>query len=113
MKIDPYHNKEYYLGWKERVKSGIPEISPENSQIILQYLNDMEKGINVSSTSVKGARSYLRLNSLKSRLIRFSKSFSELYGLTKITDVSEEQIISFFADMRNGTLPKRARANIL
>ena len=37
-----------------------------NSDIILKYLNDMEKGINISKGSTKGARSYSRLNSLKS-----------------------------------------------
>ena len=71
MKIDPYKHKERYLKWKEKVKSGIPEISKENSEIIMRYLNDMEIGVNISNSSVKGSRGYNRLNTLKDKLIFF------------------------------------------
>ena len=67
MKIDPYKHKERYLGWKEKCKNRIPEISKENSEIILRYLNDMELGLNVSATNQKCSRSYIRLNTLKTR----------------------------------------------
>ena len=107
MKIDPYKHKERYLKWKERVKEGIPNVSLQNSEVILQYLSDMEKGINISSVSVKGARSYVRLCSLRERLIFFSKRFSEVFDLKKVTDVSEEQLISFFADMKNGNIKRK------
>ena len=69
IKIDPYKHKERFLKWKERVKDGIPNINKENSSIIIQYINDMEKGINITSSNVKGSRSYIRLNSLKERFI--------------------------------------------
>jgi hypothetical protein len=45
MKIDPHHHKERYFSWKEKCKNGIPEISKESSDIILQYTFDMERGI--------------------------------------------------------------------
>jgi integrase len=106
MKIDPYKHKERYLGWKEIVNEGIPEISKSNSYIILQYLSDMEKGINVASKSVKGSRSFIRLNTLRSKLCFISKKFKELYNLDKITDVSEDQLISFFSDMKNGAIKR-------
>jgi hypothetical protein len=44
MKIDPYKNKEKYLKWYESINGRIPDISKENSDIILRYLNDMERG---------------------------------------------------------------------
>ena len=45
MRIDPYKHKERYEGWGERVdKSGIPEISKYNSDLVLHYLEDMELG---------------------------------------------------------------------
>ena len=69
MKIDPYNHKELYLGWKEHIKDKIPDISKYNSDIILKYLNDMENGLNVALGSKKGSRSYIRLNSIKIRLI--------------------------------------------
>ena len=54
MKIDPYKNKETWLAWKEKVKNGIPGISKENSNLIINYLRDMETGINISTDSKKG-----------------------------------------------------------
>jgi len=72
MKIDPYNHKKRYLAWRESVKDGIPSISSENSRIALKYLDDMEKGLNISSVSSKGGRSYIRLNSLREKIISFS-----------------------------------------
>lgn len=107
MKIDPYKHKERYLAWKERVSKGIPEISPDNSEIILKYLSDMERGLNISSVSVKGSRSYIRLNSLREKMVSLSRRFEELYGLKKITDINEEQLLGFFADMKSGLIKRR------
>jgi len=106
MKIDPYKNKERYLAWKEKNQSGIPEISKENSDLTLRFLNDMESGLNICSTSKKGSRSYIRLNVLKQRLTALSKMFGERFGLNKITDISETQLFGFFVDMRNGVIKR-------
>jgi hypothetical protein len=84
MKIDPYNHKERHLSWKESVaQKEIPEITLENSEIALSYIDDMEKGLNVASKSVKGARSFIRLNSLREKMIFFSKHFENMYGLRK------------------------------
>ena len=107
MKIDPYHHKIRYLNWKERVKEGIPNISKENSDIILQYLGDMEKGINVSSKNVKGARSFIRLNTLKEKLCFFGRRFDLLYNVKRIMDIKEEQLVGFFSDMKSGNVQKK------
>ncbi len=106
MKIDPYKNKEYYQEWKNSVKSGISGISKENSTIILRYLDDMERGANIALGSPKGARSYHRLNSLKARMCFFAQQFEKKLNLTTITEITEDQIINFFSDMRNGTIKK-------
>ncbi len=83
MKIDPYKHKERYLNWKKKTKKEIPKISEQNSDLILQYLNDMENGINISCVNKKGARSYIRLNALKTRMIflfqQFIKSFINFF----------------------------------
>jgi integrase len=106
MKIDPYKHKERYLKWKEVTQTGIPDISRFNYDLIKNYLNDMETGMNIASLSAKGARSFIRLNTLKEKMIFFAKKFKELYGLNKITEISEEQLISFFANMKNGAVKK-------
>jgi integrase len=36
----------------------------------------------------------------------FSKKFREVYGLDDITNITEEQIMTFFSDMRNGSLKR-------
>ena len=76
MKIDPYNHEKRYKEWKEAVlKTGIPNISKQDSKLILQYINDMEHGINVSSKSPKGCRSYIRLNTLRGKMRFFSMKF--------------------------------------
>ncbi len=112
-KLDPYKNKEKYLAWKEKNQSGIPDISKENSDLTLRFLNDMESGLNICATSKKGARSYIRLNVLRQRLTALSKAFEKRFNLTKITDISETQLFSFFVDMRNGTIKRHDGKNYL
>src|SRR4030042_893610 len=106
MKIDPHKNKERWIKWKENNKLKISNLSENNSDIILKYLNDMEKGINISAVSVKGSRSYARLNSLRNRLVFFANKFRELYNLENITKINEEQLISFFSDMKRGDIKR-------
>ena len=106
MKIDPYKHKEKYLAWKEKINEVgyIEGISRINSDMILKYVFDMELGINISNVSVKGSRSYIRLNSLRQRMIFLSKKFEELYEIKNITNITEDQLITFFAKMRKGEI---------
>jgi hypothetical protein len=62
-KISPYKHKEVYLNWKK--KGVIEDVSKPNSDLIRQYILDMENGVNISSKNVKGGRSYARLNALR------------------------------------------------
>ncbi|MEK6917806.1 MAG: tyrosine-type recombinase/integrase [Nanoarchaeota archaeon] len=113
MKIDPYKHKERYLNWKESVKQGIPSISKENSEIILQYLKDMEIGVNISSVSVKGSRGYNRLNTLKDKLIFFSKKFNTSFNLGCIMEIKEEQLFQFFSEMDKGIIKRQDGNNFM
>ncbi len=106
MRIDPYKHRERYLKWGEKVKNGIFDLSKENSDLILQYLNDMEKGINISQGSVKGSRSYIRLNTIRDKMTFFSRKFKQLFNIDNIANINEEQLISFFSDMRSGKIKK-------
>lgn len=73
MKIDPYKIKEKYLAWKEKTQSGISDISKFNSDLLKQYLTDMKNGMNVSSATKRGGRSYVRLNVLRQRMTFLAK----------------------------------------
>lgn len=107
MKIDPYKHKERYMNWKEKVKEGIPEISKFNSDLILKYLDNMEHGINISSVSKKGCRSYIRLNTLRDKMVFFAKKFKEKYNLDRIIDIQEEELIKLLSEMSNGTIKRK------
>ncbi len=107
MKIDPYKHKERYLSWKNSVKAEGLGISKENSKLFFEYLFDMEQGINVASGSKKGARSYVRLNNLKQRILFLIKVFEERYNLKDITKVGERELHDLFAGMRNGTIKRQ------
>ena len=104
MKIDPYKHKERYINWKNTLEQGIKGISKENSDIVINYVTDMENGLNVSRASQKGSRSYIRLNNLKQRLVFLSKQFENYYKVTDLTKITEEQLFTFFNGMRNGTI---------
>jgi hypothetical protein len=78
-RYDPYNHEKKWKDWKLKVKSKIPYISKDNSKVILQYLEDMEVGINIAKGTVKGGRSYVRLNTLKERMIFFARKFEQLY----------------------------------
>jgi len=113
MKIDPYKHKERYLKWKKTVKNGIPNISKENSEIIMQYLNDMEIGVNISAVSVKGSRGYNRLNTLRNRLMFFARKFMTCFNLGCVADISEGQLFSFFSDMEKGIIKRQDGENFM
>ena len=107
MKIDPYKHKEGYLNWKEKVDGKIPEISEQNSDLLLKYLQDMENGLNISNNNAKGARSYPRMNNLRQRMLFLIKEFEKRYNLINITQITEEQLHGFFSGMGNGTIQKQ------
>ncbi len=106
MKIDPYNSEKVYVKWKEMASRGIPEIGEFNKNILMQYLNDMEIGVNIGVGSKKGARSFTRLISLKDRMIFIIKKIKALYNLDKISDLTEEKIHSLFNSMMNGTIKR-------
>lgn len=108
MKIDPYKHKETYLRWKEKsLKQGISGLSRHNSSIILRYIEDMENGLNVASSSRKGSRSYIRLNTLRQKLVFFALKFKSRYNLNKMTEIGEERLCRFFSDMKKGVIRKK------
>ncbi|MFA5061415.1 MAG: hypothetical protein WC494_03825 [Candidatus Pacearchaeota archaeon] len=106
-KIDPYKHKEKYFNWKERViAKGVPGISKANSDTVIKYVTDMESGLNVSIVSQKGARSYTRLNNLRQRLLFLSKQFETHLKIEDMRTLTEEQVITYFTSMRNGTIKR-------
>jgi integrase len=107
VKIDPYRHKERYLAWKEKIQSQIPEISKENSDLILEYLRDMETGVNIASSTKRGSRSFIRLNTLRQRMVYLAKEFNSRFNLNIITEINEAQLFGFMQDIRTGKIARR------
>lgn len=112
-KVDPYQHQEAWVRWKRKVhESGfIPDLSKENSSLLITYLLDMELGINTSLSSRKGSRSFIRLHTLKTRLLFLFRKFEELWGITSVTQLDERKICSFFTDMRSGVIKRQDGQN--
>lgn len=103
---DIYNNEKKYKYWLEEVsKYGIDGVSKKNSELIVNYVKDMEEGKNIAKGSKKGARSFVRLNSIRIRLVFLAK----LLENRKINDLEKldvHKISELFNDMRTGRLKK-------
>jgi len=98
--------------WKsECYEKGIPGISKENSDLVIQYLKDMETGLNVSSKNSKGPRSPRRLSDLKDKMVFFSKKFEHLNHITNMANLSETQIFNLFYNMQQGDIKTKSGVN--
>lgn len=99
---DPYNNKDCWEKWKEKNKKKIKGISEHNSKLMLQFLNDMEQGINISPKTVKGPRTPTTLINLKDHISFFALKIKK--DLDKLT---KEQIHEFDKKIREGKIKKR------
>lgn len=106
MKIDPYQHQLKYEKWKRSTAKGIPGISKANSDLIKQYLKDMELGMNVSVSSPKGPRSYIRLNTLRYKMLTLVRMLDHHYGYDEVTAVTEEHLHQFFVLLSTGRITK-------
>jgi hypothetical protein len=100
MRRDDEIFKKRYLDWKEKCKDKIPGISEDNSRVILNYINDMEFGLNVGKSSKKGGRSYNRLYNLQQRMIFITKLLEKFYDIKDLTKLEERHLHEFFTGMR-------------
>jgi integrase len=94
-RYDPHNSKRVYSNIKEKIKH----------PLILNYLNDMEAGINVSGTK-KGIRGYARLACSGFKLNWMFGKLKE-QGIKDIKKCSESDIISFFNKMRAGQILRK------
>jgi integrase len=106
MKRDDEIHKKRYLDWKDKCGKRIPDLSEENSRIILNYVNDMEYGLNVGKGSKKGGRSYNRLYNLQQRMIFLTKKLEKDYKIYDLAKAEERQLHEFFTGMKTGDIKR-------
>jgi len=102
LKIDPYNYQRKYENWKK--EGVIIGVSKPNSDILVQYLTDMENGFNVAR---KGAVSFARLNNLKQRMGFIVRQLEKLYRKKRVIDITDREIGMFFKMMRDGRILTR------
>jgi len=102
VKRDPYRSKERWEKWFSKNKKKIRGISKRDSDLILEFLKDMEVGLNINPIAKKGERSCRRLNDMRVKLVFFSQNNKK--SLDKLT---KKDIHKFFTSMRNGELKRR------
>ncbi len=103
---DLYKHKEKYQRWIQRNVNGIKGISITNSYLILAYVYDMQEGLNISTKSKKGPRSYVRLNNIIQRMTFIVKNFEELYNIKDISIINEETLHKYFNGLRSGKIKR-------
>ncbi len=107
MAIDLYNNENRWKNWREEYKDkDIEEITRANSDLVKKFLFDMENGSNVAGKSKKGGRSFVRLNTLRTRLIFIVKLFEQRYNNTDIIKLSPPQVNETFNSMQKGEIKK-------
>ena len=104
-KIDPYKHEERYRKWHASGAS-IPGVSEADRELILRFIRDMEIGINVQTSRKRGARSFVRLNTLRVRIPALTRMFVERFGISSITELTDEQVLIFFGELRHGRIAK-------
>ncbi|MBS3087313.1 site-specific integrase [Candidatus Pacearchaeota archaeon] len=104
MKRQTRNYKERYFNWKNKSLDGIKGISKINSDIILQYIQDMEYGLNVGRSCKKGGRSYNRLYNLQQRMVFVVKILEELYEINDLKNIEERHLHELFTGMKTGEI---------
>lgn len=100
MKRDPYNNKQLWENWKKNNPKKIEGISLENSKILLEFLKDMEQGMNTTSR-VKGPRQPITLINLQCHIAFFIKHFNK-----PIKKITKQDLHDLDTKVRNGKVLK-------
>lgn len=105
--IDPYKHKERYKNWDKTIAG----ISASNEAIIVRYLEDMRKGININPKARKGKRGYHRLNNQKHRLKRITVLLEKHYNIKNLAvktpkeaEKMEDKIRELFEKIEEGDI---------
>jgi len=101
VKKDIYDNKERWEKWKEANSKRIENLSPANSKLLLEFLNDMENGMNTPARA-KGKREPITLLNLRDHISFFMRNINK--PLIKVT---KEQIHDFEKKISEGKIKKK------
>jgi hypothetical protein len=107
-KFDPNRYEQRFVNW--RIKgSPMPGISQENRQLILEYVADMEIGMNVNPASRKGARAYSSLQGTRTKMLALALWLERELKINSLTELEskELELMKFFNRMRAGEFKRK------
>lgn len=99
--VDPHNHKRRYKNW--RAKS-LGHLFESDVELIQQYVTDMEEGINTAKVK-KGARSYSRLNALRSRIPLFAAWVRKVYN-KRMVEITSDELIRLANMLKKGEIKK-------
>jgi integrase len=91
---------------RRMMKEGIVNLSKANSDLLIRFILDCEKGANVGASNRKGPRTPGRLLSSLYKCTRVF-AFLEERGIKDVTKCTEDAIRDLFQDMRDGKIVKK------
>ncbi|MFA5485356.1 MAG: site-specific integrase [Candidatus Pacearchaeota archaeon] len=96
-----------YDNWFSTSKEkGVKGLNKKNSDLILDFCNDMSLGLNISKMSKRGGRSKKRINALRQKVIFLLNKLEER-NIKDIDNLKKEELHKLFDDMRTGVILNR------
>lgn len=111
LEVDPYNNKGKHEEWLNSIGyfSGNPDylaftgISSEASELLTKYVLDLYTGKNLAKGTYRGQRCYNYLCNIRVRLRRIIEMLEKNSHKT-LLELSEDDVLSLFNNMRSGLL---------
>jgi len=94
---DVFNNKKKFDFWKSELTPKYIEegLTKQNSKLFINYILDMEQGINIPKKAVKGGRSPQTLNRLRIKIKTIFKGLQEM-GVNDVSKVTYAEITKHF-----------------
>ncbi len=110
-KFDPHKNEETYKKWRYEKNAPFKGVSEKNRELMIQYLDDMEIGANVSPIVKRGPRSYIRLRNLKSKIHSWAIIIQEEMNIDYFPEVEhkEREFLQVIKKLRDGKIFSRRK----
>jgi len=114
IEIDPCNVKAHHEAWLRRIGfesqnidlHSFKEISPKASESITKYILDLHNGRNLAKGTRRGRRSYNHLTNSRMRLNNIIR-IMETRCKKGLFDLTENDVLTTFNAMRDGTLPNK------
>lgn len=102
---DFFYYESLHNNWKNKILNNrkIDGLSEANSDVLIQFILDMELGKNINSSTKKGSRGYHRLIVLRNKIFQFFR-FLESRGIDNVEKINEDVLFEIAKDLEIGKI---------